>query len=274
MADKSGDYLNKDLELFLWKLSPPNTPSYNINTDLKVNVRLWFHNGIGQIIKNPFLPGGGKVDKFQTVVSGDFQERNKELEAYGHSGLFAKGDVEYGWGEDLGNMCFDLTPFVQSVQLPEIGTSTNPDVETLLGNMKVGAFSPYSSDGGREISFTLLDTQYSVLDAIFYPWLKMIGNSKWYSSATAMSEHSTPYPICTVEVSTPMRFYPAGALGSATIGNYVYEYIGARPKIYDIPEINNEGRSSLTRRLTMFCDLVLVDMQTLPVHYSLGRLHR
>ena len=261
MADKSGDYLNKDLELFLWKLSPPNTPSYNINTDLKVNVRLWFHNGIGQIIKNPFLPGGGKVDKFQTVVSGDFQERNKELEAYGHAGLFAKGDVEYGWGEDLGNMCFDLTPFVQSVSLPEIGTSTNPDVETLLGNMKVGAFSPYSSDGGRDISFTLLDTQYSVLDAIFYPWLKMIGNSKWYSSATAQSEHSTPYPICTVEVSTPMRFYPAGALGSATIGNYVYEYIGARPKTYDIPEINNEGRSSLTRRLTMLCDLVLVDMQ-------------
>lgn len=263
MADKSGDYLNKDLELFLWKLSPPNTPSYNINTDLKVNVRLWFHNGIGQIIKNPFLPGGGaalggKIDPFQMVVSGNFQGRNQEFERYGHTGLFSKDYVSNGEGKNLGGMCFDLTPFVQSVQLPEIGTSTNPDVDTLLGTMKVGAFSPYSSDGGREITFTLLDTQYSVLDAIFYPWLKMIGNSKWYSSITAMSEHSTPYPICTVEVSTPMRFYPAG---KSSIGNYVYEYIGARPKTYDIPEINNEGRSSLTRRLTMFCDLVLVDMQ-------------
>ena len=252
-GDIMGSRLHEGLEYFLWKMSLPNTPSYNINTDIKFSVRLWFHNGIGNIFFNPFLV-------LNENEYGNFT-RNYELKEHSHRGLQFT-DINDGEGIELGDMCFDLTPFVQSITLPNIGASAETKVETLLGSMQVGSFSPYSSDGGQEITFTLLDTQYSILDAIFYPWLKMIGNPRWYDPNNAYTGHSTPYPICTIEIDTPMRWAPepGGTQENKLLTPYVYQYIGARPKNYTIPEINAESRSSLTRTLTMVCDLVIVDM--------------
>lgn len=252
-GDIMGSRLHEGLEYFLWKMSLPNTPSYNINTDIKFSVRLWFHNGIGNIFFNPFLV-------LNENDYGNFT-RNYELKEHSHRGL-QFSDKNDGEGIELGDMCFDLTPFVQSITLPNIGASAETKVETLLGSMQVGSFSPYSSDGGQDITFTLLDTQYSILDAIFYPWLKMIGNPRWYDPNNAYTGHSTPYPICTVEIDTPMRWAPepGGTQENKLLTPYVYQYIGARPKNYTIPEINAESRSSLTRTLTMVCDLVIVDM--------------
>ena len=250
--------MHAGLEDFLWKISMPNTPSYNINTDLKYTVTMWFYNGVGETLSNPFLTNFNYNPKMLTVY-GDMK-RNSEFAKHGTQAL----DIGTGNMPNLGAHGFDLTPFIQSIQLPDIGTTASTDVRTMLGTMKVGAYSPYTSDGGREISFTLLDTQYSILDAIFYPWLKMIGNSWWYHENTARTENTTPYPICILEVSTPMRWYPSGTGEGEffTLNPYVYSYLGARPKSYDIPEINAESRNTLTRRLTMVCDLVLVDMDS------------
>ena len=174
-TDPFGTKLHEGLEYFLWKMSLPLTPSYNINADLKYSVRMYFHDSRGGICFNPFL-NNAKTDY------GDFR-RNFEFLKHSNRGLELNPDkaVQDGEGNQLLSQegyCFDLTPFIQSITLPPIGTTAATDVSTQLGTMKVGAYSPYSSDGGREITFQMIDTEYSILDAIFYPWLKMIGNAK------------------------------------------------------------------------------------------------
>ena len=101
-GDIMGSRLHEGLEYFLWKMSLPNTPSYNINTDIKFSVRLWFHNGIGNIFFNPFLV-------LNENDYGNFT-RNYELKEHSHRGLQFT-DINDGEGIELGDMCFDLTPF-------------------------------------------------------------------------------------------------------------------------------------------------------------------
>ena len=273
-TDPFGTKLHEGLEYFLWKMSLPLTPSYNINADLKYSVRMYFHDSRGGICFNPFL-NNAKTDY------GDFR-RNFEFLKHSNRGLELNPDkaVQDGEGNQLLSQegyCFDLTPFIQSITLPPIGTTAATDVSTQLGTMKVGAYSPYSSDGGREITFQMIDTEYSILDAIFYPWLKMIGNPKWYDDFDPGKQKHPPYPICNIEIATPCRRAPVPnsegeipeadprfideKIGTKGFSYYVYEYIGCRPKDYDIPELTAESKSSLTRRLTMVCDLVLIDME-------------
>jgi len=252
--DIYGQQMNDGLENFLWKVSLPATPSYNINTDARYSIYLWFHNGVGQVIPNPFLD----MIRFK---------RNWEFKNHAHLGIEPIGDgakrAAPGEGVDLGDMCFDLTPFVQSIEMPQIGPTGNPDIQTLFGNMKTGHYSPYASDGGQQITLQIIDTQYSVLDAIFYPWMRMIGNAKWYDPLNSYTElRTTPYPIATLEISTPMRWYrPEPGEGAAELRNYSFEFIGARPSQYAPAEINAQGRTNLLRSLTIVCDLVLVNLE-------------
>ena len=83
----------------------------------------------------------------------------------------------------------------------------------------------------------VIDTEYSILDAIFYPWMKDIGSPWWYRSDKAYTEWSTPYPMATLEVQRPrMRYLQNpemyGSKESRKDGDYVYysyKYIGIKP---------------------------------------------
>ena len=53
----------------------------------------------------------------------------------------------------------------------------------------------------------MLDTEYSILDAIFYPWMKDINSPWWYKPDAAYTEWATPYPMATLEVQRPRMRY-------------------------------------------------------------------
>ena len=53
----------------------------------------------------------------------------------------------------------------------------------------------------------MLDTEYSILDAIFYPWMKDINSPWWYRPDKAFTEWATPYPMATLEVQRPRMRY-------------------------------------------------------------------
>lgn len=101
---------------------------------------------------------------------------------------------------DLPDKCVDLTPFVREATLPEIAPANAEKIQTLFGETQAGAFSPYASDGSKNITLRMIDTEYCILDALFYPWMKDINSPWWYRPEMVYDEWATPYPMATLEV--------------------------------------------------------------------------
>ena len=96
---------------------------------------------------------------------------------------------------------------MREATLPEIAPAGAEKITTLFGETTAGAFSPYASDGSKSITLNMLDTEYSILDAIFYPWMKDINSPWWYKPDAAYTEWATPYPMATLEVQRPRMRY-------------------------------------------------------------------
>ena len=95
--------------------------------------------------------------------------------------FFRKPSIHGGVGSrDLDNRCVDLTPYVREASLPPISPAGAEKITTLFGETQAGAFSPYASDGSKSITLQMLDTEFSILDALFYPWMKDINSPWWY----------------------------------------------------------------------------------------------
>lgn len=111
----------------------------------------------------------------------------------------------------------------------------------------------------------MVDTEYSILDAIFYPWMKDINSPWWYRPDKAFTEWATPYPMATLEVQRPrMRYTEFGKNQESRLDTeytyYSYKFLGVKPTSYAPFEVNGAGRSNLLRNLTLICDMCLVDL--------------
>lgn len=111
----------------------------------------------------------------------------------------------------------------------------------------------------------MVDTEYSILDAIFYPWMKDINSPWWYRPDKAFTEWATPYPMATLEVQRPrMRYTEFGKNQESRLDTeytyYSYKFLGVKPTTYAPFEVNGAGRSNLLRNLTLICDMCLVDL--------------
>ena len=135
----------------------------------------------------------------------------------------------------------------------------------MFGQTSGGAFSPYASDGKKPITLQVVDTEYSILDALFYPWIKDINSPWWYRPEDVYTQWATPYPMATLEVQRPRMRYrpdaqPEESRNDAKYTYYSYKFIGAKPTSYGPFEVNGAGRSNLLRNLTMTCDMCIVDL--------------
>lgn len=149
--------------------------------------------------------------------------------------------------------------------MPEIKPANGETIDTLFGKTTAGSFSPYASDGQSSITLQMVDTEFSILDSLFYPWMKDINSPWWYRPDKVYTEWATPYPMATLEVQRPrMRYreypYKRDSRKDAEYTYYSYKYIGVKPTNYASFEINGGGVSNLLRSLTLSCDMCLVDL--------------
>ena len=259
--DPCGNDAHQGLELFLNKFHQPGVPSHTIITDPEYYVFLWFHNALGDLIDCPYTDGGNGYVPRLASTSVDFDNVNKSF--YDKKGIQSGVD-----DQSLPSKCFDMTPFVRSIQMPPIAPANAEQIETLFGKTTAGAFSPCASDGSKEITLEILDTEYSILDAIFYPWMKDINSPWWYRPDKVYSEWATPYRMATMEVQRPRMRYQSqfgidDEMQSRTEQGYVYysyKFLGVKPTNYSSFEVNASGRSNLLRSLTFICDMCLVDL--------------
>lgn len=111
----------------------------------------------------------------------------------------------------------------------------------------------------------MVDTEFSILDSLFYPWMKDINSPWWYKPDAAYTEWATPYPMATLEVQRPRMRYrdmPSSqeSRNDAEYQYYSYKYIGVKPTNYNAFEVNGSGVSNLLRSLSLTCDMCLVDI--------------
>ena len=111
----------------------------------------------------------------------------------------------------------------------------------------------------------MVDTELSILDSLFYPWMKDINSPWWYRPDKVYTEWATPYPMATLEVQRPRMRYrdrPSAqdSRKDAEYKYYSYKYIGVKPTNYAPFEVNGSGVSNLLRSLTLSCDMCLVDL--------------
>ena len=192
--DPCGNDAHQGLERFLDKFHQPTVPSHTIITDPEYYVFLWFHNANGNLIYCPYTAWDQE----------DYKPRLKESYVE-FSTVNRKFHNQYGiqsGTEDptLHEKCVDLTPFVREATLPPIAPANADKIQTLFGETSAGSFSPYASDGSKTINLQMLDTEYSILDAIFYPWMRDINSPWWYRPEKVYTEWATPYPMATLEV--------------------------------------------------------------------------
>ena len=149
--------------------------------------------------------------------------------------------------------------------MPEIKPANGEPIDTLFGKTSAGSFSPYASDGQSSITLQMVDTEFSILDSLFYPWMKDINSPWWYRPDKVYTEWATPYPMATLEVQRPRMRYRMQAEGKesrkdAEYTYYSYKYIGVKPTNYTPFEVNGAGVSNLLRSLTLSCDMCIVDL--------------
>lgn len=225
---------------------------------------LWFYDSLGTLITCPYF---------------EYWENGKILSPH-DSRKLPSPNVEYPYNRDYSvnktfheakqNLYLDLTPYVRQIDLPEFKPAGAEKIKTLFGETTAGSFSPYASDGQNSITLQVIDTEYSILDAIFYPWMKDINSPWWYYSNAYLNYRLTPYPNAVLEVQRPrMRWSLPTNTSSETYSsrlendshyiNYTYKYIGVKPTNYSAFEVNASGRSNLLRSLTLVSDLCIVD---------------
>jgi hypothetical protein len=111
----------------------------------------------------------------------------------------------------------------------------------------------------------MLDTEYCILDAIFYPWMKDINSPWWYRPDKVFTEWATPYPMATLEVQRPRMRYRKNPTAQESRNDseytyYSYRFVGVKPTSYSAFEINGAGRSNLLRSLSLVADMCIVDL--------------
>ena len=203
-------------------------------------------------------------------ITGDYTTRLSETSVQfdtANSPFGSRGGIEGVPDATLRKKCVDLTPFVREAQLPDISPAGAERIKTLFGETTAGSFSPYASDGSKNITLQMLDTEYSILDAIFYPWMKDINSPWWYREDKIYTEWATPYPMATLEIKRPRMRYRLEPKKKESRGevekeyvNYSYKFIGVKPTSYSPFEVNGVGRSNLLRSLTMVADMCIVDL--------------
>ena len=255
--DSMGNDAHQGLERWLDKFHAPGVPSHTIITDPEYYIFLWFHNAVGNLINCPYASWESWEPKLKESTV-NYSKTNSML--WGVEGI--QSGTDFPW---LPQNCIDLTPFVRQASLPEIKPANGDPIETLFGKTSAGSFSPYASDGQSSITLQMIDTEFCILDSLFYPWMKDINSPWWYRPDEVYTEWATPYPMATLEVQRPrMRYLEDPQIKEsrtdAQYTYYSYKYIGVKPTNYSAFEINGGGVSNLLRSLTLSCDMCLVDL--------------
>ena len=226
------------LEAFLNKFNNPDGKyAYSIDPLKTFKVYVQFNNGS--------VSGGGSQSALQRGITGALNSITGGL--YGKALNSANGEMGKGYPNipaiadasliAEGPGALDITYFTQEGTLPVLAVPDGEAAETVVGTVKTHkmAVEPDS----KEFSLKILNTKVSLLDRVFYPWMREIAYPYW-------SYDDMPYTTATITIDFTDH------------NDIQYVFLGSRPIKIDSLNPTNALDTNMTRQVTFAFDFMYV----------------
>lgn len=228
------------LEAFLNKFNSADGKfAYTIDPLKYFNARISFAHGsvsgssalargISSVLNNLT---GGLIGKFKNAAGGGMQKNGyPNIPALASASLI----------DDASGGSLDITYFTQEGTLPSISVPNGDDVDTVAGMLTTHKM--FVQPDTREFSLKILNTRVSLIDRIFYPWMRELSYPYW-------SYPDQPYETATITIDMTSH------------NDISYVFLGARPIKIETLNPTNALDTNMSRSVTFAFDFMYVESQ-------------
>ena len=178
----------------------------------------------------------GKYTILNNSAEGIFLKKAKSDNS--GKNLFQKASAAVSAQKNDGTyLGWDLTQFVQRINLPNITIPNSENISTILGNFQTtGTLVDVES---HEFSIDILNTKLPLIETVFYPWMREVTLPYW-------SYNQYPYTLgkLTIDLNTHC--------------DVQYIIYGVKPKTVQTYNPSQEFNSNMVRFVTFSFDYMLV----------------
>lgn len=139
--------------------------------------------------------------------------------------------------DDVVGGSLDITYFTQEGTLPSMSILPGEDSETVLGTLKTHKMALESDS--KEFSLKILNTKVSLLDRVFYPWMREVSYPYW-------SYEDRPYTTATITIDFTDH------------NDIKYVFLGCRPTKIESLNPTNSLDTNMSRSVTFTFDYIYV----------------
>lgn len=134
----------------------------------------------------------------------------------------------------------DLRYFVQEATLPAISIPADTAADTAIGSVQTHKMAVETDS--KEFSMKVLNTKVSLLDRVFYPWMREISYPYW-------SYQTQPYTTATITIDMTEH------------NDISYVFLGARPTKIESLNPTNSLDTNMARSVTFAFDFMYIASQ-------------
>lgn len=182
-------------------------------------------NGISNVLNNV---SGGLVGKFKNSANG-----NMKKDGYSDIPSLASATLL----EDSTNNILDITYFTQEGTLPGIAVPSDTEAETAFGTLTTHKMAVQPDS--KEFSLRILNTKVSLIDRIFYPWMRELSYPYW-------SYQDQPYETATITIDMTSH------------NDISYVFLGSRPIKIESTNPTNQLDTNMARSVTFAFDFMYI----------------
>lgn len=142
--------------------------------------------------------------------------------------------------EDAENGALDITYFTQEGTLPSISVPSGEDADTVAGMLTTHKM--FVQPDTREFSLKILNTKVSLIDRIFYPWMRELSYPYW-------SYEDQPYETATITIDMTSH------------NDISYVFLGSRPIKVEALNPTNQLDTNMARNVTFAFDFMYIESQ-------------
>lgn len=131
----------------------------------------------------------------------------------------------------------DISPFVQSVDLPRINADPGSSADNVIAN--IDTHTTILNAGNKTITLYVINTGDPIIESFFYPWLREVTSPIWIYD-------DRPYTKATITIDFT---------GHSTVR---YKFFGCRPTEIETLQASHAPNTTLTRGVSITYDLAAV----------------
>lgn len=182
-------------------------------------------NGISNILNNVT---GGLVGKFKNAANGSMKKTGyPDIPSLASASLL----------EDTVGNTLDITYFTQEGTLPGITVPSDTEAETAFGTLTTHKMAVQPDT--KEFSLRILNTKVSLIDRIFYPWMRELSYPYW-------SYPDQPYETATITIDMTSH------------NDISYVFLGSRPVKIEAINPTNQLDTNMARGVTFAFDFMYI----------------